>query len=70
MKHLNAQDYISTAREASQVMYRDDPAQDRLAFHVGYLEGYLIQMVTIINQQMDAIQTIQQQLEELKNESL
>lgn len=67
---LKAEDYLNNAKESAAVMYRDDTAQNRLAFHVGMLEGYIIQMVNIINAQDDALEIIKNELKEIKNESL
>lgn len=67
---LNAQDYLDNAKQSAAVMYRDDTAQNRLAFHVGMLEGYLIQMVAVINTQESLIETLQEQIKEMKNESV
>lgn len=46
---MNAQDFIDNARRSSEVMYRDGVAEDRLAFRVGMLEGYVRQLCNIIN---------------------
>ena len=46
---MNAQDFIDNARKSSEVMYRDGVAEDRLAFRVGMLEGYVRQLCNIIN---------------------
>lgn len=70
MKEFNAQDYLDNAKQSAAVMYRDSPAQDRLAFHVGMLEGYIIQMVKVINSSNSLIETLQAQIEEMKNESV
>ena len=70
MKELIAQEYLDNARQSAAVMYRDDTAQNRLAFHVGMLEGYIIQMVNVINSSSSLIETLQAQIEEMKNESL
>jgi len=67
---LKAEDYLNNAKESAAVMYRDDTAQNCLAFHVGMLEGYIIQMVNIINAQDDALEIIKNELKEIKNESL
>ena len=70
MKHLIAQNYLDNAKESAAVMYRNDTAQNRLAFHVGMLEGYIMQMVVTINNQMDAIETLKDEIMELRNESV
>lgn len=67
---LKAEDYLTNAKESAAVMYRDDTAQNRLAFHVGILEGYIMQMVNIINTQDDLLKIIKHELKEIKNESL
>lgn len=67
---FNAQEYLDNARQSAAVMYRDDTAQNRLAFHVGMLEGYIKQMVAVINAQEAALDTLQEELKEIKNESL
>jgi hypothetical protein len=67
---LKAEDYLNNAKDSAALMYRDDTAQNRLAFHVGVLEGYIIQMVNIINAQEEAIEIIKNELKEIQNESL
>lgn len=67
---LKAEDYLNNAKDSAALMYRDDTAQNRLAFHVGVLEGYIIQMVNIINTQEEAIEIIKNELKEIQNESL
>ena len=63
---LKAEDYLINAKESSERMYRDDLAQNRLAFHVGMLEGYILQMVNIINAQNDAIEIFKNAIKETK----
>ena len=70
MKELVAQEYLDNAKQSAAVMYRNDTAQNRLAFHVGVLEGYIIQMVNVINSSTSLIETLQAQIKEMKNESL
>lgn len=70
MKELVAQEYLDNAKQSAAVMYRDDTAQNRLAFHVGVLEGYIIQMVNVINSSTSLIETLQAQIKEMKNESI
>lgn len=70
MKELVAQEYLDNAKQSAAVMYRNDTAQNRLAFHVGVLEGYIIQMVNVINTSTSLIETMQAQIKEMKNESL
>jgi len=70
MKELVAQEYLDNAKQSAAVMYRNDTAQNRLAFHVGMLEGYIIQMVNVINSSTSLIETMQAQIKEMKNESL
>lgn len=66
MKEFVAQEYIDNAKQSADVMYRDDTAQNRLAFQVGMLEGYIMQMVKVINTSNSLIETLQEQIEELK----
>lgn len=77
MKELVAQEYLDNAKQSAAVMYRDCPAQDRLAFHVGMLEGYIIQMVNVINShaavsetQDKMIANYQEQIANLQDEIL
>ena len=37
----NAQQFIDNAKQASETMYRDGVAEDRLSFRVGMLEAYI-----------------------------
>lgn len=67
---LDAETYLTNAKDSAALMYRDDTAQNRLAFHVGILEGYIKQMVNIINAQKEALEIIKNELKEIKNESL
>ena len=67
---FNAEEYLDNARQSAAVMYRDDTAQNRLAFHVGMLEGYIKQMVRVINTQESLIETQETLIKEMKNESL
>lgn len=66
----NAEQYLDNARQSAAVMYRDDTAQNRLAFHVGYLEGYIKQLVAVINTQQEQIEDLTAEIKELKNEGL
>jgi hypothetical protein len=65
---FNADEYLDNARQSAAVMYRDDTAQNRLAFHVGMLEGYIKQMVAVINAQEAALETLQEQIQEIQKE--
>ena len=65
---FNADEYLNNARQSAAVMYRDDTAQNRLAFHVGMLEGYIKQMVAVINAQETALETLQEQIQEIQKE--
>jgi hypothetical protein len=67
---FNAEEYLDNARQSAAVMYRDDTAQNRLAFHVGMLESYIKQMVRVINTQESLIETQETLIKEMKNESL
>jgi len=46
----NHQVFIDNAKQASDVMYRDGKAEDRLAFRVGMLEEYIKVLCDIINE--------------------
>lgn len=46
----NPQTFIDNAKQASDVMYRDGKAEDRLAFRVGMLEAYIKGLCDIINE--------------------
>ncbi|CAB4132284.1 hypothetical protein UFOVP259_14 [uncultured Caudovirales phage] len=63
---LKAEDYLNNAKDSAALMYRDDTAQNRLAFHVGILEGYIIQMVNIINVQNEALEIFKNSMMEKK----
>jgi hypothetical protein len=65
---FNADEYLDNARQSAAVMYRDDTAQNRLAFHVGMLESYIKQMVAVINAQEAALDTLQEQIQEIQKE--
>jgi hypothetical protein len=45
----NSQQFIDNAKQASETMYRDGVAEDRLAFRVGMLEAYIKGLCDIIN---------------------
>lgn len=62
---LDAETYLTNAKDSAALMYRDDTAQNRLAFHAGILEGYIKQMVNIINAQDDALEIIKKELKEI-----
>lgn len=63
---LKAEDYLNNAKDSAALMYRDDTAQNRLAFHVGMLEGYVMQMVNIINAQDEALEIFKNAMMEKK----
>jgi len=46
----NPDTFIDNAKKASEVMYRDGVAEDRLAFRVGMLEAYIKGLCDIINE--------------------
>jgi hypothetical protein len=46
----NAQQFIDNAKQASETMYRDGVAEDRLSFRVGMLEAYIKGLCDIINE--------------------
>ena len=45
-----AEYYLHNAQQASLVMYREGVAEDRLAFRVGMLEGYIRQLCMKLNE--------------------
>lgn len=47
--------FIQNAKQASETMYRDGKAEDRLAFRVGMLEAYIKSLCDIINEYETAI---------------
>jgi len=46
----NSQQFIDNAKQASETMYRDGVAEDRLSFRVGMLEAYIKGLCDIINE--------------------
>ena len=46
----NYQTFIDNAKQASETMYQDGVAEDRLAFRVGMLEAYIKGLCDIINE--------------------
>ena len=46
----NAQQFIDNAKQASETMYRDGVAEDRLSFRVGMIEAYIKGLCDIINE--------------------
>ena len=46
----NSETFIDNAKQASEVMYRDGKAEDRLAFRIGMLEAYIKGLCDIINE--------------------
>lgn len=50
--------FIDNAKQASEVMYRDGVAEDRLAFRVGVLESYIKGLCDIINQYEEQIDRV------------
>ena len=51
----NSETFIDNAKQASEVMYRDGKAEDRLAFRIGMLEAYIKGLCDIINEYEQAI---------------
>jgi len=54
----NPQIFIDNAKQASEVMYREGVAEDRLAFRVGMLEAYIKGLCDIINQYEEEIDKV------------
>lgn len=59
----NPQTFIDNAKQASDVMYRDGKAEDRLAFRVGMLEAYIKGLCDIINEYEQEIDKVTARLD-------
>ena len=62
MKHINAQELIDAIDSIAQKNYSDAETVDRLAYHVGLLNGKVRELVRIINQDSELIADLQRDL--------
>ena len=65
MKKINAQELIDAIDSIARKNYRDGETVDRLAYHVGLLNGKLRELVQIINQDSELIADMQRDLEKV-----
>jgi len=64
---MNAEYLINHAKQTSDIAYRDAVAEDRLAYRVGMLEGYIKTLCQEIENHKDEILALNRQLIEKDN---